>query len=119
MRWILDTAVSLTFKYVVVRSLKVTPIFRYESAFFQDVVNGHDIVSWGAVDRSRPDGESEVDLFYVASYLKHFFEKGFMCMLRLLVIMLEREMFLGLLLHPGTTYLNLESKAIKYLHAFS
>lgn len=30
--------------------------FRYESEFFQSVVNGVDIVSWAAVDRSRPDG---------------------------------------------------------------
>ncbi|KAJ7982664.1 histone acetyltransferase MCC1 [Quillaja saponaria] len=32
---------------------------RYESEFFQNVVNGRDIVSWGAVDRSRPNGQSD------------------------------------------------------------
>ncbi|CAL9219367.1 unnamed protein product [Arabidopsis halleri] len=28
---------------------------KYESEFFQCVVNGVDIISWAAVDRSRPD----------------------------------------------------------------
>ncbi|KAL8161681.1 hypothetical protein V2J09_013170 [Rumex salicifolius] len=32
---------------------------RYESEFFQNVVNGRDIVSWGAVDRSRPNSQSD------------------------------------------------------------
>ncbi|XP_042047133.1 histone acetyltransferase MCC1-like [Salvia splendens] len=32
---------------------------RYETEFFQNVVNGQDIVSWGAVDRSRPDEQSD------------------------------------------------------------
>lgn len=36
----------------------VFPI-RYESEFFQNAVNAHDIVSWGAVDRSRSDGGSD------------------------------------------------------------
>jgi hypothetical protein len=34
-------------------------IFRYESEFFQNVVNGREIVSWAAVDRSRPNGKSD------------------------------------------------------------
>ncbi|KAL0403927.1 UNVERIFIED_CONTAM: Histone acetyltransferase MCC1 [Sesamum radiatum] len=32
---------------------------RYESEFFHNVVNGRDIVSWGAVDRSRPNAQSD------------------------------------------------------------
>ncbi|KAA8540150.1 hypothetical protein F0562_026842 [Nyssa sinensis] len=32
---------------------------RYEPEFFHNVVNGHDIVSWGAVDRSGPNGQSD------------------------------------------------------------
>jgi len=68
-------------------------MFRYESTFFHDVVNGRDIVSWGAVDSNRADGrsdeligfvtarivlakESEVTLFMyslclLSNYLKH------------------------------------------------
>lgn len=34
-------------------------VHRYEAEFFHKVVNGHDIVSWGAVDRSRPDEQSD------------------------------------------------------------
>lgn len=33
--------------------------FRYESEFFQNVVNRHDIISWGAVDRSRPSAQRD------------------------------------------------------------
>ncbi|XP_057450189.1 histone acetyltransferase MCC1 isoform X1 [Lotus japonicus] len=40
---------------------------RYENAFFQDVVNGQDIVSWGAVDRSRPDGQSDELIGFVTA----------------------------------------------------
>ncbi|KAL0304565.1 UNVERIFIED_CONTAM: Histone acetyltransferase MCC1 [Sesamum radiatum] len=32
---------------------------RYESEFFHNVVNSRDIVSWGAVDRSRPNAQSD------------------------------------------------------------
>lgn len=32
---------------------------RYESEFFYNVVNRRDIVSWGAVDRNRPTGQSD------------------------------------------------------------
>ncbi|KAL2542438.1 Acyl-CoA N-acyltransferases (NAT) superfamily protein [Abeliophyllum distichum] len=32
---------------------------RYESEFFQNVVNGRDIMSWGAVDCSRPNEKSD------------------------------------------------------------
>ncbi|KAG7575774.1 Acyl-CoA N-acyltransferase [Arabidopsis thaliana x Arabidopsis arenosa] len=32
---------------------------KYESEFFQSVVNGVDIISWAAVDRSRPDDHSD------------------------------------------------------------
>ncbi|KAL9225054.1 hypothetical protein vseg_001022 [Gypsophila vaccaria] len=38
--------------------LDLFPI-RYESEFFCNVVNHHDIVSWGAVDRSRPHAQSD------------------------------------------------------------
>lgn len=42
-------------------------LFRYESEFFQNVVNGGDIVSWAAVDRSRPDGYSEELIGFVTA----------------------------------------------------
>ncbi|KAH7841423.1 hypothetical protein Vadar_029694 [Vaccinium darrowii] len=32
---------------------------RYESEFFHNVVNGYDIVSWGAVDPSRSNGQND------------------------------------------------------------
>lgn len=32
---------------------------RYESEFFQNVVNGRDIVSWGAIDRNQPSDQSD------------------------------------------------------------
>lgn len=34
-------------------------ICRYESEFFQNVVNGREIVSWAAVDRSQPNGQTD------------------------------------------------------------
>ena len=41
---------------------------RYESTFCQDVVNGRDdILSWGAVDRSRPDGQSDELIGFVTT----------------------------------------------------
>ncbi|CAN8256068.1 unnamed protein product [Cochlearia groenlandica] len=41
---------------------------RYETEFFQNVVNGgDDIVSWAAVDRSRPDGYSEELIGFVTA----------------------------------------------------
>ncbi|KAG4987363.1 hypothetical protein JHK85_030346 [Glycine max] len=40
---------------------------RYESTFFHDVVNGRDIVSWGAVDSSRPDGQSDELIGFVTA----------------------------------------------------
>lgn len=40
---------------------------RYESEFFHNVVNGHDIVSWGAVDRSRPDNQSDELIGFVTA----------------------------------------------------
>ncbi|CAL9230572.1 unnamed protein product [Arabidopsis halleri] len=40
---------------------------RYESEFFQNVVNGGDIVSWAAIDRSRPDGHSEELIGFVTA----------------------------------------------------
>lgn len=33
--------------------------FRYETEFFHNVVNGRDIVSWGAVDRNRSNGKND------------------------------------------------------------
>ena len=41
--------------------------FRYESEFFQNVVNGGDILSWAAVDRSRPDGLSDELIGFVTA----------------------------------------------------
>ncbi|KAE9620224.1 hypothetical protein Lal_00019489 [Lupinus albus] len=46
--------------------VKLFPI-RYESTFFQDVVNGRDIVSWGAVDTSRPDDQSDELIGFVTA----------------------------------------------------
>ena len=40
---------------------------RYESEFFHNVVNGHDIVSWGAIDRNRPNGQSEELIGFVTA----------------------------------------------------
>lgn len=40
---------------------------RYESTFFQDVVNGRDIVSWGAVDLSRPNDQSDELIGFVTA----------------------------------------------------
>lgn len=34
-------------------------ICSYESEFFQNVVNGREIVSWAAVDRSQPNGQTD------------------------------------------------------------
>lgn len=47
--------------------IKAFALFRYESEFFQNVVNGGDIVSWAAVDRSRPDGHSEELIGFVTA----------------------------------------------------
>lgn len=47
--------------------LLIIAILRYESAFFQDVVNGRDIVSWGAVDCSRPNGQSDELIGFVTA----------------------------------------------------
>lgn len=44
----------------------VFPI-RYESEFFQNVVNGRDIVSWAAVDRNRPDGHADELIGFVTA----------------------------------------------------
>lgn len=41
--------------------------FRYESEFFQCVVNGVGIVSSAAVDRSRPDGYSDELIGFVTA----------------------------------------------------
>nr|DAD17847.1 TPA_asm: hypothetical protein HUJ06_019310 [Nelumbo nucifera] len=40
---------------------------RYESEFFLNVVNGRDIVSWGAVDRSRPGSQSDELIGFVTA----------------------------------------------------
>ncbi|XVF42901.1 hypothetical protein PTKIN_Ptkin01aG0403100 [Pterospermum kingtungense] len=40
---------------------------RYESEFFQNVVNGHDIVSWAAVDRGRPNSQSDELIGFVTA----------------------------------------------------
>ncbi|KAL6990336.1 N-terminal methionine N(alpha)-acetyltransferase NatF [Sarracenia purpurea var. burkii] len=40
---------------------------RYESEFFHNVVNGHGIVSWGAVDRSRLNGQNDELIGFVTA----------------------------------------------------
>lgn len=40
---------------------------RYEIEFFHNVVHGRDIVSWGAVDRNRPNGESDELIGFVTA----------------------------------------------------
>ncbi|XP_058085642.1 histone acetyltransferase MCC1 [Magnolia sinica] len=40
---------------------------RYESEFFRNVVNGHDIVSWAAVDSSRPDSQCDELIGFVTA----------------------------------------------------
>ncbi|KAF7146940.1 hypothetical protein RHSIM_Rhsim03G0222800 [Rhododendron simsii] len=40
---------------------------RYEPEFFSNVVNGHDIVSWGVVDRSRRDGRNDELIGFVTA----------------------------------------------------
>ncbi|CAI9767785.1 unnamed protein product [Fraxinus pennsylvanica] len=40
---------------------------RYESEFFRNAVNGHDIVCWGAVDRSRPNAQSNELIGFVTA----------------------------------------------------
>ncbi|CAN6486551.1 unnamed protein product [Victoria cruziana] len=40
---------------------------RYEPEFFLNVVNGRDIVSWAAVDRSRPDGNDDEIIGFVTA----------------------------------------------------
>lgn len=40
---------------------------RYEAEFFQNVVNGRDIVSWAAVDHNRPDGRSDELIGFVTA----------------------------------------------------
>ena len=42
---------------------------RYESEFFQNVVNGRDIVSWGAVDRNHPNGQNDEIIGFVTARL--------------------------------------------------
>lgn len=42
-------------------------IFRYESEFFQNVVDGRDIISWAAVDCSRPDGLNDELIGFVTA----------------------------------------------------
>ncbi|KAK1326885.1 hypothetical protein QJS10_CPA01g02944 [Acorus calamus] len=40
---------------------------RYEMEFFLSVVNGHDIVSWAAVDTNRPDSQSDELIGFVTA----------------------------------------------------
>lgn len=54
-------------KSLLIKELISIGFFRYESEFFQNVVNGGDIVSWAAVDRSRPDGHSEELIGFVTA----------------------------------------------------
>ncbi|CAN0888193.1 Histone acetyltransferase MCC1 [Linum grandiflorum] len=45
---------------------EIFPI-RYEAEFFQHVVNGHDIVSWAAIDRGRPNGNGDEMIGFVTA----------------------------------------------------
>lgn len=45
--------------FIHVISQNCSNFFRYESEFFQNVVNGRDIVSWGAIDRNQPSDQSD------------------------------------------------------------
>lgn len=40
---------------------------RYEPEFFVNVVSGRDIVSWGAVDRNRPNGQNDELIGFVTA----------------------------------------------------
>ena len=40
---------------------------RYESEFFLNVVNGRGIVSWAAVDTSRPDAHGDEPIGFVTA----------------------------------------------------
>ncbi|KAH7538441.1 hypothetical protein FEM48_Zijuj03G0199700 [Ziziphus jujuba var. spinosa] len=40
---------------------------RYEAEFFENVVNGREIVSWAAVDRSRPNDENDELIGFVTA----------------------------------------------------
>ena len=42
-------------------------MFRYEREFFLNVVNGHGIVSWGAVDTSRSDDRRDEIIGFVTT----------------------------------------------------
>lgn len=42
-------------------------MFRYEREFFLNVVNGHGIVSWGAVDTSRSDDRRDELIGFVTT----------------------------------------------------
>lgn len=60
----------INFKMIWLLSLLLDAFFyfhRYESEFFYNVVNGHDIVSWGAVDRSQSNGQSDELIGFVTA----------------------------------------------------
>ena len=54
-------------EYFLASSRKGIDLYRYESEFFQNVVNGRDIVSWAAVDCSRPNGQSDELIGFVTA----------------------------------------------------
>lgn len=60
--WI-DCEVSLIHECLVTLFL----ICRYESEFFLNVVNCNGIVSWAAVDSSRPDSQSDELIGFVTT----------------------------------------------------
>ncbi|KAH8491559.1 hypothetical protein H0E87_023619 [Populus deltoides] len=55
---------------------------RYESEFFQSVVHERDIVSWAAVDRSRPNGHSDELIGFVTARIAMAKEAGIGDLLR-------------------------------------
>ncbi|KAL5988540.1 Histone acetyltransferase mcc1 [Asimina triloba] len=51
----------------IVNVMNLSYIYRYEPEFFLSVVNGHDIVSWAAVDSSRPDSQCDELIGFVTA----------------------------------------------------
>lgn len=57
----------MALQYLCCLALNCADFFRYESEFFQNVVNGRDIVSWAAVDRNRSNGQSDELIGFVTA----------------------------------------------------
>lgn len=55
---------------------------RYESEFFQNVVNGREIISWAAVDQSRPNGKNDELIGFITARIVFAKESEIADMLR-------------------------------------